>query len=302
MNKCKVIVYGSNDKNYCNDIDRNYFYIACSRAINELEIVCNGSFTRFIGDNYEEIMTSKLTTKQSDTIEQMRQEFYKGAFGGQWMKDNDDNETYDKSRIDKDFAEKAFDLYHRLVEEYQSEDYLRMLWSRDSRVTYGSENVIIAIYDMITQGSYSDSDIMEKMREHNIPLTACESGDPLTEFDMIGFTLQYELSYTNVLNMLDLAGVPLRSRDRKELSPIVVAGGPCVCNPEPIADFVDIFFLGEGEEVDLEVINLYKEHKAKGYDKKAFLRACADIEGVYVPSLYDVTYNEDGTIAAITPS
>lgn len=137
---------------------------AIMREIARMDVF-ESSIRTSIGDNYEEIMTSKLTTKQSDTIEQMRQEFYKGAFGGQWMKDNDDNETYDKSRIDKDFAEKAFDLYHRLVEEYQSEDYLRMLWSRDSRVTYGSENVIIAIYDMITQGSYSDSDILEKMRE-----------------------------------------------------------------------------------------------------------------------------------------
>lgn len=137
---------------------------AIMREIARMDVF-ESSIRTSIGDNYEEIMTSKLTTKQSDTIEQMRQEFYKGAFGGQWMKSNDDNETYDKSRIDKDFAEKAFDLYHRLVEEYQSEDYLRMLWSRDSRVTYGSENVIIAIYDMITQGSYSDSDILEKMRE-----------------------------------------------------------------------------------------------------------------------------------------
>lgn len=137
---------------------------AIMREIARMDVF-ESSIRTSIGDNYEEIMTSKLTTKQSDTIEQMRQEFYKGAFGGQWMKDNDDNETYDKSRIDKDFAEKAFDLYHRLVEEYQSEDFLRMLWSRDSRVTYGSENVIIAIYDMITQGAYSDADILEKMRE-----------------------------------------------------------------------------------------------------------------------------------------
>lgn len=116
------------------------------------------------GDNYEEIVSSKLTTKQTSQIEEMRQNFYKGAFGGQWMSVNDDHETYDKSRINEDFAEKAFGLYHRLVEEYQSEDYLRMLWSRDSRVTYGSENVIIAIYDMIAQGSYSEGDIMDKMR------------------------------------------------------------------------------------------------------------------------------------------
>ena len=117
------------------------------------------------GDDYEEIMTSKLTTKQSNTIDEMRQNFYKGAFGGQWMGVNDDHETYDKSRINEDFATRAFDLYHRLVEEYQSEDYLRMLWSRDSRVTYGSENVIIAIYDMVAQGYSTDADIIEKMRK-----------------------------------------------------------------------------------------------------------------------------------------
>ncbi len=146
-----------------------------------------------------------------------------------------------------------------------------------------------------------DTDMEALMREHHIPLFGLESRDPIREFDFIGFTVQYELCYTAMLNMLDLAGVPLRAADRDESFPLVVAGGPCVCNPEPIADFVDIFFLGEGEEVDLEVINLYKEHKARGYSKKAFLRACADIEGVYVPSLYEPSYNEDGTIRAVAP-
>ena len=144
-------------------------------------------------------------------------------------------------------------------------------------------------------------DFEEKMREHNIPLFALESRDSIKDFDFIGFTLQYELSYTNVLNMLDLAGVPLRSEDRKDLSPLVVAGGPCVCNAEPLADFVDLFFLGEGEEVDLEVIDLYKEFKKKGGSKADFLKEAAKIEGVYVPSLYDVCYNEDGTVSAVTP-
>ena len=144
-------------------------------------------------------------------------------------------------------------------------------------------------------------DFEEKMREHNIPLFALESRDSIKDFDFIGFTLQYELSYTNVLNMLDLAGVPLRSEDRKDLSPLVVAGGPCVCNAEPLADFVDLFFLGEGEEVDLEVIYLYKEFKKKGGSKADFLKEAAKIEGVYVPSLYDVSYNEDGTVSAVTP-
>jgi len=144
------------------------------------------------------------------------------------------------------------------------------------------------------------TDFEEVMRREKLPLFALESRDPIKDFDFIGFTLQYEMAYTNVLNMLDLAGVPLKSKDRKELSPLVVAGGPCACNPEPLADFVDIFFLGEGEEVDLEVIDLYKEHKKKGSSKEEFLKAAAKIEGVYVPSLYDLEYNPDGTIASLS--
>ncbi len=145
------------------------------------------------------------------------------------------------------------------------------------------------------------TDFEAAMRENGIPLYALESRDSIKDFDFIGFTLQYEMAYTNVLNMLDLAGLPLRSSERKDLSPIVVAGGPCACNPEPIADFIDIFFLGEGEEVDLEVIDLYKKHKSQGSCKEAFLREAAKIEGVYVPSLYDIEYNPDGTIKAVTP-
>ena len=144
-------------------------------------------------------------------------------------------------------------------------------------------------------------DFEEAMRKNNIPLFALESRDSIKDFDFIGFTLQYEMCYTNVLNMLDLAGLPVRSEERRELSPLVVAGGPCCCNAEPLADFVDLFFLGEGEEVDLEVIDLYKDFKKKGGSKAEFLRAAAKIEGVYVPSLYDVSYNEDGTVKAVTP-
>ena len=144
------------------------------------------------------------------------------------------------------------------------------------------------------------TDFEEVMRENNIPLFAIESRDPLTEFDIIGFTLQYEMSYTNILNMLDLANIPIRSENRDASFPLIVAGGPCVCNPEPIADFIDLFFLGEGEEVDLEVIDLYKKYKDSG-DKSAFLKEAAKIEGVYVPSLYDVSYNENGTISSVTP-
>lgn len=144
-------------------------------------------------------------------------------------------------------------------------------------------------------------DMEEQMREKEIKLFALESGDPITDFDFIGFTLQYELSYSNVLNMLDLAGIPLRAEDRHDLWPLVVAGGPCACNPEPMADFIDLFFIGEGEEVDAEVIELYREFKRNNGTKQDFLRAAAQIEGVYVPSLYQVEYHEDGTLAAVTP-
>lgn len=144
-------------------------------------------------------------------------------------------------------------------------------------------------------------DMEELMRERQIPLYALESGDPVSDFDFIGFTLQYELSYTNMLNMLKMSNVPIYSRDRTELKNIVVAGGPCACNPEPIADFVDMFFIGEGEEVDLEVMELFRECRAEGRCKSEFLERCAQIEGVYVPSLYEVSYNDDGTIAAFTP-
>ena len=146
-------------------------------------------------------------------------------------------------------------------------------------------------------------DMQEKMREHNIPLTACESGDPLTEFDMIGFTLQYEMSYTNVLNMLELAKIPLRARDRDDSMPIIIGGGPCAYNPEPVADFFDLFNIGEGEEMLPELCRLYIKMKDEGrYTKEAYLHeAASTIEGIYVPSLYEVTYNDDGTIKAYTP-
>jgi len=143
-------------------------------------------------------------------------------------------------------------------------------------------------------------DMEELMRKNNIPLYGLESGDPISEFDFIGFTLQYELSYTNVLNMLSLGGIPLLSKERKDLNNIVVAGGACTSNPEPLADFIDIFFIGEGEEVDLEVIELYRECKKNSKSKDEFLRLASQIEGVYVPALYDVEYNEDGTIKSFT--
>lgn len=135
---------------------------AMMREIARMDVF-EASLRNSSNDNYEQIVSSKLTNGVTSQIEEMRVNFYKGAFGGQYMKNNPDHEAYDKSRINEDFAEKAFGLYHRLVEKYQSEDFLRMLWSRDSRVTYGSESVIIAIYDMVSQGYHSDEDIMDKM-------------------------------------------------------------------------------------------------------------------------------------------
>lgn len=146
-------------------------------------------------------------------------------------------------------------------------------------------------------------DMQEKMREHHIPLCACESGDPLTDFHMIGFTLQYEMSYTNVLNMLDLSGIPLKSKDRGEEFPLIIGGGPCAYNPEPVADFFDLFNIGEGEEMLPELCRLYIRMKEEGrYTKAAYLHEAAKtIPGIYVPSLYEVTYHEDGTICAYEP-
>ena len=146
-----------------------------------------------------------------------------------------------------------------------------------------------------------DIDMEEKMRKHNVPLFALESGDYIKDFDMIGFTLMYELCYTNVLNMLDLAGIPLFSKDRTELAPIICVGGPCACNPEPIADFVDIVFLGDGEESTNAVIDLLKECKKNGASKQEFLLKAKDITGVYVPSFYKDSYNDDGTLKELVP-
>lgn len=147
-----------------------------------------------------------------------------------------------------------------------------------------------------------DVDMEQVMRDNGIPLYALESGEAIKDFDLIGFTMQYELSYTNVLNMLDLAGLPVRSRDRKDLTPIVIAGGACVCNAEPMAEFFDITLPGDGEEVTNELIDLLKEYKANGATKQEFLEAAAQIKGVYVPSLYEVEYNDDCTVKSITPT
>lgn len=142
-------------------------------------------------------------------------------------------------------------------------------------------------------------DFEEELVKAKLPLYGLESMDPLTEFDVIGFTLQYELSYNTILRMLDISGIPLRSADRKSLKGIIIAGGPCACNPEPIADFVDLFVLGEGEEVNLELMELYIKSSEQGDSKEEFLKKAASIGGIYVPSLYNVSYNDDGTVQSI---
>ena len=144
-------------------------------------------------------------------------------------------------------------------------------------------------------------DLDKIMREKHIPLFSLETQTPIKEFDFLGITLQYEMCYTNILQVLDLSGIPLRSKDRGEDDPIVVGGGPCSYNPEPIADFFDFFFIGEGENGYDEVLDLYKENRANGGTRKDFLRKLSHIPGMYVPSLYEVSYNDDGTIAKFGP-
>lgn len=145
------------------------------------------------------------------------------------------------------------------------------------------------------------TDMEDEMRKNSVDLFSLETKTPLSNFDVIGFTLQYELSFSTILNMLDLGGVPLLSKDRHSLKNIVVGGGPCASNPEPIADFFDVFQLGDGEELMNEFLDLYAEYKEMNASKEEFLLAAAKLPGIYVPSLYDVTYNEDGTIKAVTP-
>lgn len=146
-------------------------------------------------------------------------------------------------------------------------------------------------------------DMRERMAEYHVPLTALESGDPVQDFDLVAFSLQYELCYTTALQMIRLSNLPLWAKDRTEDCPIIIGGGPCVYNSEPIADFFDLINIGEGEEVLLEIARLYMQMKQEGrYTRREFLHEAArTVEGVYVPSFYDVTYNEDGTIRAYTP-
>ena len=145
-------------------------------------------------------------------------------------------------------------------------------------------------------------DMEQQMRENHIPLFALESGDPVSSFDVIAFSIGYEMAYTTVLDMIDLAGLPVRAEERDDRMPLICAGGTVCYNPEPISDFIDLFFIGEGEELDLEVFRLYDECRRNGINKSEFLKRAAQIRGVYVPSLYRVSYDETGSISAITAS
>ena len=217
---------------------------------------------------------------ESVLLDVQRPSRYCGGEVGQVVKD--------KSRVDVRFAFCFPDIY----DVGMSHLGMKILYSRiNARENYWCERVFAPWTDMEAA-----------MRREGIPLYALESLDPVRIFDFIGFTLQYEMSYTAILNMLDLAGVPLRQKGRGEaIAPIVVAGGPCCCNPEPLAEFFDLFILGEGEDVDLELMDLYRDMRDKGATRSEFLRAASQIEGIYVPSLYDVTYHADGTVASVTP-
>ncbi|WP_353096634.1 TIGR03960 family B12-binding radical SAM protein [Tissierella praeacuta] len=140
------------------------------------------------------------------------------------------------------------------------------------------------------------TDMEEEMRREDLPLFTLENKEEVRNFDFLGFTLQYEMSYTNILNILDLSKIPLLSKDRTDEDPLVIAGGPCAYNPEPIAEFIDFFTIGEGEEITLEILELYREHKEKEWNRERFLKEVAKLEGVYVPKFYDIVYNDDGTI------
>ena len=167
------------------------------------------------------------------------------------------------------------------------------------RILYGLMNEMPGVWCERVFAPWGDMEA--EMRKHAIPLYALESHDPVKAFDLIAFTIGYEMSYTNILNMLELSCVPLLAHEREGLENIVFAGGVCAVNPEPLADFIDFFSLGEGEEITKEIIDCYRQAKKDGCTKQEFLLRVSKIDGVYVPSFYEHTYNEDGTLAAITP-
>ena len=167
------------------------------------------------------------------------------------------------------------------------------------RILYGIMNNMPGVWCERVFAPWGDME--EELRKADIPLYALESGDPIGDFDVVAFSVGYEMAYPAILNMLDLGGIPLHASQRTELAPLVIAGGTAMYNAEPLADFIDLALIGEGEDEVPELLELYRRAKREGWTKSRFLRAAADIQGMYVPSLYDVTYNDDGTVGAITP-
>ena len=167
------------------------------------------------------------------------------------------------------------------------------------RILYGVMNQMDGVWCERVFAPWGDME--EEMRKAGMPLFALESGDPITNFDIVAFSVGYEMAFTAILNMLDLAGIPLRSAQRDGLTPLVIAGGTAMYNAEPIADFIDLVSLGEGEDITVELVELHRRARREGWSKAEFLRAAAQLDGIYVPSLYDISYHDDGTISAITP-
>jgi radical SAM family uncharacterized protein len=167
------------------------------------------------------------------------------------------------------------------------------------RILYGVMNQMDGVWCERVFAPWGDME--EEMRKADMPLFALESGDPITNFDIVAFSVGYEMAFTAILNMLDLAKIPLRSARRDGLTPLVIAGGTAMYNAEPIADFIDLVSLGEGEDITVELVELHRKARREGWSKAEFLRAAAQLDGIYVPSLYDISYHDDGTVSAITP-
>ena len=167
------------------------------------------------------------------------------------------------------------------------------------RILYGVMNQMDGVWCERVFAPWGDME--EAMRKADMPLFALESGDPITNFDIVAFSVGYEMAFTAILNMLDLAKIPLRSAQRDGLTPLVIAGGTAMYNAEPIADFIDLVSLGEGEDITVELVELHRKARREGWNKAEFLRAAAQLDGIYVPSLYDISYHDDGTVSAITP-
>ena len=167
------------------------------------------------------------------------------------------------------------------------------------RILYGVMNNMDGVWCERVFAPWGDME--EEMRKAGMSLFALESGDPITNFDIVAFSVGYEMAFTAILNMLDLAGIPLRSAQRDGLTPLVIAGGTAMYNAEPIADFIDLVSLGEGEDITVELVELHRRARREGWSKAEFLRAASQLDGIYVPSLYDISYHDDGTVSAITP-